>query len=94
MALPSSPMQVPSFRDGIRWASNVKTPAKEFPARSANMFAEFGRGLQRDNVAKFRMVHKRFAVRCGFMVCVGGAVGRLPENGWLACCRNQQASLR
>jgi hypothetical protein len=29
-------MQVPSFPDGIRWASKLKTPAEEFPARPAN----------------------------------------------------------
>jgi hypothetical protein len=31
-ALPSSPTRMPSFRDGIRWVSKLKTPAKEFPA--------------------------------------------------------------
>jgi hypothetical protein len=37
-ALPSSPMRVPSFRDGIRWASKLKTPAKEIPSPTSESY--------------------------------------------------------
>jgi hypothetical protein len=29
---------VPSFRDGIRWASKLKTPAKEFPSPTSESY--------------------------------------------------------
>jgi hypothetical protein len=37
-ALPTSPTRVPSFRDGIRWASKLKTPAREIPSPTSESY--------------------------------------------------------
>jgi hypothetical protein len=38
-ALPSSPTRVLSFRDGTRWASKLKTPAREIPSPTGESYS-------------------------------------------------------
>lgn len=74
-ALPSSPMRVPSFRDGIRWASKLKTPAKDFPARPANHIRRIRQAVARNVTALQTSELSTRDSRTAQFYVVGAAVG-------------------